>query len=110
MKKKMEATSSLEVLSYRHGDIYEFMTRYLSPHFRSHARCGRLASEKRSSNQDLQQQSKKASIFWPSVSWERRNGAENGNNYNGSFRDYQEDPFLHSYLTKGQLFRSRTRI
>ena len=84
----MEATSSLEVLSYRHGDIYEFMTRYLSPHF--------MTSEKRSSNQDLQQQSKKASIFWPSASWERRNGAENGNYYNWLFRDYYEDSFLHS--------------
>ena len=39
------------------------------------------------------------SIYWPLVSRERRNGKENGNYYNGLFRDYGKDPFLHSQLT-----------
>ena len=34
--------------------------------------------------------------YWPLVIWEGRNGKENGNYYNGLYRDYYKDPFLHS--------------
>ena len=44
--------------------------------------------------------------FWtgysPLVSWELRNGKENGNYYNRLYRDYRTDPFLRSHLIKGQ--------
>ena len=33
----------------------------------------------------------------------RKNGEENGNYYNGSYRDYCKDPFLHFWLTKSNL-------
>ena len=42
-------------------------------------------------------------ILRPLVSCEWRNGKENGNYHDGLYRDYYEDPFLHSLLTKGQL-------
>ena len=31
----------------------------------------------------------------PLVSWERRNGEEHGQYYNGLYRDYYKDPLLH---------------
>ena len=37
----------------------------------------------------------------PLVSWERRNGKENGNYYDGLYRDYYKDPFLLRFRVSG---------
>ena len=37
------------------------------------------------------------------VSWDRRNGKDDGKYYSGLYKDYYKDAFLHALLTKGKL-------
>ena len=45
--------------------------------------------------------------FWPLVSWEWRNGKENGSYYDGLYRDCYKNALLHSQLTNGKVLGGR---